>query len=330
MLFGGDGYIGTPTNAPIVYNDLWSYAGAGWSQPANSTRTSKDRTGAMAYDAGANKIVTFGGRDDASAAVPPPNLDTTRTWTTSGWVTTAPTTRPPIRRNATMAYDPVRARIVMFGGFGGTGATETTLSDVWEWNGSTNSWQGFAATGPSGRKGAQLVYNPDARRVVLFGSSGLASEDLWEWSGTAWTQRAIDPSVIMPTKYRAAVTYDAARTGLVTFGGRSTSFVATGTTQLIQYRSTGSVEACTYANIDYDNDTKAGCADDECWGVCDPLHPPGTARPATAPFCGDTTCTTTFEDCRICPADCGACPAGTCGDFECTGTETTATCPNDC
>ena len=103
-----------------------------------------------------------------------------------------------------------------------------------------------------------------------------------------------------------------------------------GATQLVQYRPNGPVEACTYANIDYDNDGRAGCADDECWAVCDPLHPPGTTRPASAPYCGDGVCTPSFENCRICPADCGACPAGACGDFECTGAETSATCPNDC
>ena len=322
MMFGGDSF----TTAPVVYNDLWSYNGAAWSQPASSTRVSKDRNATMAYDAGANRIVEFGGRDDTSGTTP--NLDTTWTWSSAGWASATPTTRPPRRRNAALAYDPVRGRTVLFGGFGGNGATDATLSDVWEWSGT--SWQSFAATGPSGRKGLAMTYNPDAKKVVVFGNSGLASEDLWEWSGTRWTQRAIDASVALPSKYRVAVAYDAARTGLVTFGGRTTTFAATGVTQLIQYRSNGPVEACTYAAIDYDNDLKAGCADEECWGVCDPLHPPGTTRPAGAPYCGDGTCTPSFEDCRICPGDCLACPAGPCGDFECTGTETAATCPSDC
>jgi hypothetical protein len=95
----------------------------------------------------------------------------------------------------------------------------------------------------------------------------------------------------------------------------------------LQSRPNAAAEACTGKNLDYDKDGKAGCADDECWSVCDPLHPPGTTRPAGAPFCGDGVCNG-GETCANC-ADCAAC-TGTCGDFNCDSGETSTNCPNDC
>ncbi len=50
---------------------------------------------------------------------------------------------------------------------------------------------------------------------------------------------------------------------------------------------------------------------------------------ACAP-CGDGACDPALgEDCFSCMADCGACPPA-CGDGECSGGETSQTCPGDC
>jgi hypothetical protein len=129
--------------------------------------------------------------------------------------------------------------------------------------------------------------------------------------------------------------YHAASRAVVAFSGidASTS-AATARTLLVQYRPNSAIEACTDSQVDYDNDGLFGCNDDECWAVCDPMHPPGTTRPATAPFCGDGSCNAALEDCYICPADCPTCSGPKCGDFHCDSaapaSETTSTCPNDC
>jgi hypothetical protein len=226
-----------------------------------------------------------------------------------------------------MAFDPVRGRVITFAGR--SNDTGESFGDIWEWNGTT--WANVVATGPSGRFATSLVYNGDAQRTIMFGNSPDGIEDMWEWSGTGWSQRTIDTQI--PTKYRNSTAYDAARHNLVTFGGRDVNFNGTGTTQLITYRPNESVESCLYSNVDYDRDGRAGCQDDDCWAVCTPLCPPGTAGGcATAsPRCGDGTCSAN-EDCNICPSDCGVCTGGLCGDFYCNTTtgESVATCPHDC
>ena len=143
--------------------------------------------------------------------------------------------------------------------------------------------EGFAARGTDPRIGLELLYNPDAQRALVFGNSGsLQGEDLWEWNGVAWTQRQI-VGTIAP-RYREAVAYDAAHHAIVVFSGRVVSSgTPTGGTQLLAYWPNTTPEACTSAQIDYDNDGQAGCADADCWSVCTPLCPPGATCPAGAP-----------------------------------------------
>jgi len=223
----------------------------------------------------------------------------------------------------------VRNKTVLFSGNpGGT----STLNDIWEWNGSAWSSVPFSG-GPGSRTGHRLLYNPEAAKVTVFGnSSSTTSEDVWEWNGTLWHSPSFTGTAT--PRYQSSVAYDAANHQLVVFSGRNSSLSPTAGTTLLRYTPNGPAEACTSAQVDYDNDGLAGCADDECWPVCNPLCQPGVTCPGGAPKCGDGTCQNIaplglFEDCNICPADCGAC-TGTCGDFHCDSGETHTTCPNDC
>ena len=320
--FGGEEIDAARTTATLR-QDLFGYDGTAWTKLANSdANRSPIRNSYVTYDIANDKIVTFGGRDDQNCCS---NTSDTYTWTAAGgWSLTTPSTHADARRNHALAYDPVRKRTVMFAG---VDDNRSPLRDVWEWNGTTwtNVTPANQSQSPGARFGFEMVYNPDAQRVLVFGN-GPDVDDLWEWSGTAWTQRLLDTQ--LGAKYRGSVAYDAAHKQLMSFGGRDNQIGNNATTQLIQYRPFVTVEACTSADLDYDNDGAKGCADDDCWGICTPLCPPGTVCPANAPKCGDHVCSG-VEDCNICPADCGVCLGGTCGDFHCDSGEA-ATCPSDC
>ena len=313
MLIGGAGTHDLPGSTSI---DVLS--GTAWLRVPGSDGDT-GRNGGFAFDSDTNHIVAFGGQVSYRAT------DTTTVWDGTSWTAATPVVTPPARRNQSMAYDPIRKRTVMFGG-----TTDDLLDDVWEWNGA--SWTGASVVGPAARSGHALVFDPDRGRVIAYGDAAGSHydgvEDLWEWSGSQWTPRTIDNPP--PSAYRAAVAFDPARHALFLFGGREGSGDTEITeTRMIQYRSWTAVEACTSAQVDYDGDGKKGCDDDECWPQCTPLCPPGVACPATAPRCGDGTCSP-FETCNLCPQDCGACAGGTCGDYHCDSGESHASCPLDC
>jgi Galactose oxidase, central domain len=113
-----------------------------------------------------------------------------------------------------LAYDPVRERVVLFGGETRRGAAGPGNADTWEWDGST--WRHRTpAHSPPARKGHAMVYDTVRRRVVLFGGLGLS--DTWEWDGVDWRQRL--PAHSPPPRFGVAMAYDESRRRVVLFGG---------------------------------------------------------------------------------------------------------------
>jgi hypothetical protein len=129
------------------------------------------------------------------------------------WVPTA----IPGRRKTAMAWDPVRQRLVLFGGdLGGELARDT-----WEWDGS--SWsQKTPASSPPALSDHAMAW--DGRRIILFGgraAGGFLQSDTWEWTGATWVRRS--PLDTPPARWSHAMTWDAHRQRVVLFGGAGTS-----------------------------------------------------------------------------------------------------------
>jgi hypothetical protein len=115
------------------------------------------------------------------------------------------------RSSHALAFDSVRGRVVLFGGFG-----STFLADTWEWDGT--QWSLRATAGPGARAGHAMAFDPVRRRVVLFGGTG-TSADTWEWDGVTWTQH---PSLDGPVaRSGPAMAFDVVRQRVVLFGGTS-------------------------------------------------------------------------------------------------------------
>jgi hypothetical protein len=84
----------------------------------------------MAFDTDANALYIFGGATTTSTF----SSLTDKTWLLSGgsWRELHPATSPSKRGGPAMGYDPVRKRIVLYGGFN---AGRENLGDAWEWDG---------------------------------------------------------------------------------------------------------------------------------------------------------------------------------------------------
>lgn len=130
--------------------------------------------------------------------------------------------RPPTGRfSHTAIYDPVRDRMIVFGGLDGTGYR----NDVWALGLSgTPAWIAVAPAliPPSGREGATAIYDPERDRMIVFGGyNGAVRNDVWALHltpGPAWN--ALSPTGDPPSGREGhTAIYDPGRDRMVVFGG---------------------------------------------------------------------------------------------------------------
>jgi hypothetical protein len=123
-----------------------------------------------------------------------------------------PWTQPLGRSGTAAAYDPVRQRLVLFGGIDGNQLSNET----WEWDGSQWSLRPTALAPPA-RAGHAMAWDGTRGRIVVHGGSGYLN-DQWEWDGTGWSLVSVS-GVIPPGRNAHSLAYDSRRRRLVLFGG---------------------------------------------------------------------------------------------------------------
>jgi len=301
--------------ATLRTGETWAWNGTTW-RLAGSMPPHEQM--AAAYDARRDRVVAFGG---VSLGFDGFDHHVAETWEWDGqaWTQIAIGPSPPARGEHAMAYDPVRERIVMFGGIN----DYETLADTWEYDGTT--WQPMQPSlVPRTRRGHVLAYDAARGMVVMMGgrSSPLDGDqllaDTWEWNGSDWTPVATFTAP--PPRRDHAAAYDPVNARVVAFGGATSNETWT-------YGYDGGLpsEVCGGGH-DADRDGLVGCADPDCWWACSPECPPNATCDPAAPRCGDGACSD-HENCRACSTDCGACTPA-CGDLLCDTGETG--CPGDC
>lgn len=167
---------------------------------------------AMAPDLDRGEVLLYGG----ILADPQGRTDAAWSWngTTGTWTNRTPTPRPaswpPALSDHRMVWDPVRHRILMFGG---NDPDLNATADLWEWNGAAGTWTKLTPTPrpaawPPARESPGMTYDAGrGRLIVASGYTPLTSpgvaDDVWEWNSAdgKWTDRTPDP--------RPAAWYDA-------------------------------------------------------------------------------------------------------------------------
>lgn len=185
--------------------------------PGSGTRPSARGGHTGTYDPLRHRMLVFGGfdgglRNDVWEYAPPG---------TGVWRPLSPQgPAPPGRAQHAAVYDPVRDRVLVFGGDGGT-----FLGDLWALNlAGAPAWQALSPTGtpPSPRREHSLVYDPVADRVILYGGfDGARRGDVWALSlaGTPAWSRIYSTTVSPANRAAQAAIYDPPRRRMVIFGG---------------------------------------------------------------------------------------------------------------
>ncbi|HEU0296636.1 MAG TPA: hypothetical protein VFR47_28120 [Anaerolineales bacterium] len=120
-LYGG--YTSTVTD------EFWTWKDNAWEEIDFPGPGTLSHFG-MTYDMNANALYIFGGANSRSTF----SSLTDKTWVLTGgrWRELSLDISPSKRGSPAMGYDPVRKRIVLYGGFD---ASRNKLDDTWEWDG---------------------------------------------------------------------------------------------------------------------------------------------------------------------------------------------------
>jgi hypothetical protein len=240
VLFGGKaGYIS-------VYEDTWEWDGLRWTQPPlQDPEGDGNPIGralhSMVYDKVLGRVFMFGG----SGAI---EDDAQWEWDGVSWNKVlagglGEDGVPSRRWLHAMAYDDHRGVVVLHGGM----ASECELGNdgicdfTWEKRG--NFWRKVEMADPEGDGNPHvwkhaMVYDPERRRVVLFGGNSIEGEDsvkmedTWEYDGVSW-KRVIpaDPEGDGNPAGRVghSLAYSAAQGKVLLMGGMSDSSCGEGT-----------------------------------------------------------------------------------------------------
>lgn len=204
VLFGGY------STAFVGLGDTWAWNGMTWSQVTGSPSPPARAFAPLVYDAERQRITLFGGERNLVKFGDTWQFDTRR----GRWSQKLPATSPPARGGLALGYDPIRKRVVVFGGL----TTTTLLNDTWEWNGTT--WtQVFPATSPSPRWDMRFAYDSVRGKLIGYGGgpSGYTSNETWTYDGTTWEHVA--QSGLPEGRRLFGMTYDPVIGGLVMYGG---------------------------------------------------------------------------------------------------------------
>ena len=196
VLFGGVSGV-----QPLA--DTWLYDGVTWTQVQVTAPTPR-HSHSMVHDLVRDRIVLFGGFDTATGI----SLGDTWEFDGANWSQVNTQTVPPRRAWARMAYDVVRARTVMYGGFD----FPNVLNDTWEFDGA--DWLPVATPhSPPPADPGWLLFDLATQRSRL-----VAGTEIWEYDGVDWLRLAYFPRP--PAREAHGFVYEVARRQALLFGGR--------------------------------------------------------------------------------------------------------------
>jgi len=219
------------------HQDTWALpltGSPGWSELDDPNRPPTPHGAHSAvWDRPRQRMVVFGGEGWDN-----PAMSDVRSLSLSGppvWSSLAPAGQTPVgRADHSAIYDPVRERMIVFGGREGSNAR--LLADVWAFSlAGAPAWTPLApgAVAPGKRSSHTAIYDPLRDRMIVFGGYDDAlvyHNDTWAYDlgGGGWQR--LDPAGTPPTPtVEHCAVYDPVRDRMLVIGGfdRVTGFLNT-------------------------------------------------------------------------------------------------------
>src|SRR2546425_6569867 len=141
---------------------------------------------------------------------------------------------PSARIGHRMVYDPVRHKVILFGGHApnaphsGNYVSASHLNDVWEFDTGSNTWTNVTPTTgnmPVGRSDFGMAYDITRNKVVISGGEidGWQAGDTWEWDPATrtWEAKPGASSLVYGGLLGSGMAYDPNRHEVILFGGHA-------------------------------------------------------------------------------------------------------------
>jgi hypothetical protein len=171
VLFGGIG------SGSAVLGDTWTYSGGAWTALGGPgfTAPSPRSSAGMAFDASDAYTVLFGGESAAHAP-----LGDTWTFSAGRWTNLTGTVGlgPSARFGASVASDPERGGLILYGG-----ENSSPLADTWTFG--ARAWTNLGinlSASPLAREGASATFDGALNYVALFGGTTGSAYRLGLWA----------------------------------------------------------------------------------------------------------------------------------------------------
>jgi hypothetical protein len=162
----------------------WVWDGINWLHKATAISPQLFPSAVAGYDPVSHRIVIFGMASGSQAQ--------TWAWDGSSWQLLSPQHSPLGRMAPTLALDPTRGELLLFGG---QVPGQSDIHDTWVWTGSDWS-QLTPATSPPARFRAMMATWQVGLVIVLWGGVGPGiGGDAWKWDGHDWVSIASPGSV---------------------------------------------------------------------------------------------------------------------------------------
>jgi hypothetical protein len=186
--------VGGYDQASTVATTTWTWDGTAWTEEPTATTPSPRLNPAVVYDRARERVLLFGGSSLTGGGV---TLDDTWVWDGTAWTELQPTTVPSGRAEASLAWEPSRARLVLAAGVSIDG--NYTFADAYEWDGT--DWIKTVGGYPA-RRGAAATSAPDGAGILIFGGDAVSTPtvphvrfaDTWRlrWDGDVGYEACTD------------------------------------------------------------------------------------------------------------------------------------------
>lgn len=167
VMFGG-------INGYLPLNDTWLWDGAMWTEVPSAVRPPARTVPQLAYDSNRGRVMLYGPSTTGNSAVGD-------VWEFDGAIWTQRTEAAPWRSTASIAYDPVRSKLIMI-----EGSVFAGVREAWDFDAAVGLWSLRARTQAGVASPRSLLFDPSLGHVVYATGSGLSRWDCESSFGYAW------------------------------------------------------------------------------------------------------------------------------------------------